>query len=92
MAGAELDTQNVSLICLHATIEVKGVVQSRITAQLPLGSVVSTPRHHTAVVVTEFGAADLRGRTVSERAHLLADVAHPQFRDELHLAAESLAH
>ena len=92
VAGAELDTQNVSLICLHATIEVKGVVQSRITAQLPLGSVVSTPRHHTAVVVTEFGAADLRGRTVSERAHLLADVAHPQFRDELHLAAESLAH
>jgi len=92
VAGAELDTQNVSLICLPATIEVNGVRQSRITAQLPLGSIVSTPRHHTAVIVTEFGAADLRGRTVSERAHLLAEIAHPQFCDELHLAAENLAH
>ena len=92
VAGAELDTQNVSLICLHATIEVDGVLQSRITAQLPLGSIVSTPRHHTAVIVTEFGAADLRGRTVSERAHLLAEIAHPEFRDELHRAAENLAH
>jgi acyl-CoA hydrolase len=50
---------------------------------LPEGSVVSTPRHHTGVVVTEYGAADLSGRTVRERATALAEIAHPDFRDEL---------
>lgn len=91
VAGADLSLDDVSLICLRSTIEVNGEVVSRIPTQLPLGSVVSTPRHHTAVVVTEFGAADLRGTTVRERAHLLADIAHPQFRDELHAAAEVIA-
>jgi acyl-CoA hydrolase len=50
---------------------------------LPEGSVVSTPRHHTGVVITEHGAADLSGLTVRERAAALADIAHPDFRDEL---------
>ena len=44
---------------------------------------VSTPRHHTGVVITEYGAADLTGLTVRERAAALADIAHPDFRDEL---------
>lgn len=91
VAGADLSLDDVSLICLRSTIEKNGEIISRIPAQLPLGSVVATPRHHTAVVVTEFGAADLRGTTVRERAHLLADIAHPQFRDELHAAAEVIA-
>ena len=90
VAGADLALDDVSLICLRSTIEVNGELVSRIPAQLPLGSVVSTPRHHTGVVVTEFGAADLRGTTVTERAHLLADIAHPNFREELHTAAETL--
>ena len=46
--------------------------------------------HHTGLVVTEFGIADLRGATVQERAHALADIAHPDFRDHLHEAAEVL--
>jgi acyl-CoA hydrolase len=73
-----------------STITVDGEVRSRLVAQLPAGSVVSTPRHHTAVVVTEFGSADLRGCTVVERARLLATIAHPEFRDELVHAAERL--
>jgi acyl-CoA hydrolase len=91
VAGADLSVDDVSLICLRSTIEVNGETVSRIAAQLPLGSVVATPRHHTAVIVTEFGAADLRGATVRERAHMLADIAHPQFRDELRAAAEVIA-
>jgi acyl-CoA hydrolase len=51
---------------------------------------VSTPRHHTGVVITEFGAAELTGRTVRERAHLLVDIAHPEFRRELRQAADKL--
>ena len=90
VAGTDLSLDAVSLVCLSSTLTVGTELVSRINAQLPLGSVVSTPRHHTAVVVTEFGAADLRGATVIERARLLAEIAHPKFRDELHAAAELL--
>ncbi len=90
VAGAELALDDVSLICLPATIEINGVLTSRLVAQLPLGSVVATPRHHTAVVITEYGAADLRGATVRERAERLSAIAHPQFRDELFAAAATL--
>jgi acyl-CoA hydrolase len=43
------------------------------------------------VVITEFGAAELAGRTVAERARALAGIAHPDFRAELELAAGQLA-
>jgi acetyl-CoA hydrolase len=42
------------------------------------------------VIVTEYGAADLRGQTVRERAAALIEIAHPQFRDDLAACAESL--
>jgi acyl-CoA hydrolase len=90
VAGAEFSLDDVSLICLHATADVRGELRSRIVAELPAGAIVSTPRHHTAVVVTEFGAADLRDTTVPERAQALAAIAHPQFRDELLAAATRL--
>jgi acyl-CoA hydrolase len=51
---------------------------------------VSTPRHHTGVVVTEYGAAELTGLTVRERAHSLVDIAHPDFRDGLRKVADGL--
>jgi acyl-CoA hydrolase len=90
VAGAELHVDAHSLVCLPSTATVGGETHSRIVSQLPAGAVVSTPRHHTGVVVTEFGAADLRGRTVRERARALAEIAHPDFRDELAAAAETL--
>ncbi|HVC72003.1 MAG TPA: acetyl-CoA hydrolase/transferase C-terminal domain-containing protein [Acidimicrobiales bacterium] len=90
VAGAELHTDAHSLICLNATVTVDGVMRSRILPLLPEGAVVSTPRHHTGVVVTEFGSAELRGLTVRERARALADIAHPDFRAELHQVAETL--
>jgi acyl-CoA hydrolase len=83
VAGAEMRIDDHSLICLRSTAVSNGVTRSRIVAVLPEGSVVSTPRHHTGVVVTEYGAADLSGRTVRERATALAEIAHPDFRDEL---------
>ena len=87
VAGADLDTEDRSLVCLRSTVDVGGVRRSRIVATLDAGSVVATPRHHTGTVVTEFGAADLAGRTVRERAVALAGIAHPDFRDELDDAA-----
>ena len=68
----------------------EGEVVSRIVGLLPEGSVVSTPRHHTGVVITEYGAAELTGLTVRERAHLLVDIAHPDFRADLRKVADQL--
>ena len=63
---------------------------SRIVTEFPGGTVVTTPRHQLDVVVTEYGVAHLRGRTVRERALALADIAHPDFRDELRDKAANL--
>ena len=90
VAGAELHLDAHSLICLHSTAVHEGEVVSRIVGLLPEGSVVSTPRHHTGVVITEYGSAELTGLTVSERAHLLVEIAHPDFRDDLRKVADEL--
>ena len=56
---------------------------SRVVARLPAGARVTTPRHLTDCVVTEFGRADLRGRSEDERARALIALAHPRFREDL---------
>jgi acyl-CoA hydrolase len=90
VAGAEFHLDAHSLICLPSTALVGGHRQSRIVPELPAGSVVSTPRHHTNVVVTENGVAELAGMTVGERAAALASIAHPDFREPLLEAAQRL--
>jgi acyl-CoA hydrolase len=90
VSGGGLERDDHALICLPSTAKVDGLVVSRITASLGAGSVVTTPRHQTDVVVTEFGAAELRGRTVRERARALAAIAHPTFRDELEARADAM--
>jgi acyl-CoA hydrolase len=90
VAGADLHIDSHSLICLRSTVTVGGAVASRILPFLPQGAVVSTPRHHTGVVVTEYGAAELNGLTVRERASALAAIAHPDFRAELQAVAQTL--
>jgi acyl-CoA hydrolase len=67
-----------------------GTLASRIVADLPPGTTVTTPRHQVDVVITEYGAAELRGRTMRERAIALAGIAHPSFRDELRAAAATV--
>jgi acyl-CoA hydrolase len=89
VAGAELGLEDHSLICMRSTADTNGVTRSRIVPLLPEGAVVSTPRHHTGVIVTEYGSADLSGLTVRERAMALVDIAHPDFRDQLrHVAGD----
>jgi acyl-CoA hydrolase len=83
VAGASLGEDDRSLLCLPATTQVDGRRVSRITRQLAPGSVVTTPRHQVDVIVTEFGAAELAGRSVEERAARLVAIAHPDFREEL---------
>jgi len=87
-SGAELSDR--SLICLPSTFTTDGVVASRIVDQVAPGSAITTPRHQLDVVITEYGAAELRGKTVRERAHALAGVAHPTFRDALRATADGM--
>ncbi|MBP1817931.1 4-hydroxybutyrate CoA-transferase [Mycobacterium sp. OAE908] len=91
VAGAGLELSDRSLICLPSTFEKDGVVQSRIVPWFGPGAVITTPRHQVDVIVTEYGAAELEGKTVRERGEALAAIAHPQFRDELTAAAERAA-
>ena len=88
VAGAALELSDRSLICLPSTFEKDDGLQSRIVPWFGPGAVVTTPRHQVDVIVTEYGAAELEGKTVQERGEALAAIAHPQFRDELLAAAE----
>lgn len=75
-----------SIIALPATAK-NGQV-SRITAVL--SGPVTTARADVDVIVTEFGAAELKGQTLAERSRRLVSVAHPKFREELDRAARSI--
>lgn len=88
VAASGLELEDRSLICLRSSTVVDGVRVSRIAGQFPAGTIVTTPRHQLDVVITEFGVAELRGRTVRERARALAAIAHPDFRDGLLEQAE----
>lgn len=83
IAGAGLELSDRSLICLPATATIDGELVSRIAGVSAAGSIVTTPRHQVDVVITEFGVAELGGRTVRQRAEALAAIAHPDFRAEL---------
>ena len=67
-------------------------VRSRIVPWFEAGAVITTPRHQVDVIVTEHGAAELQGLTVHQRGVALAEIAHPDFRDELREAAERASH
>jgi len=63
---------------------------SRIVPMLKEGAGVVTSRNHVRYIVTEYGVADLYGKTIRQRAQLLIGVAHPSFRDQLTYQAKSL--
>ena len=69
---------------------VDGVRVSRIRTNVGPDMLVTTPRHQVDVVITEFGAAELSGRTVRERAQAMVAIAHPDFRDELAATADAM--
>jgi acyl-CoA hydrolase len=73
-----------AIIALPATA--KGGTVSRITAAL--SGPVTTARTEVDVIVTEFGAAQLKGVTLAERAARLVAIAHPDFREQLARAAD----
>jgi len=81
MRGAALATEGRAIIALPSTAA--GGTVSRITARLHPGAGVVTTRAHVRTVVTEYGVAELFGKSIDERADALIAIAHPDFRDEL---------
>ncbi len=86
--GASRSEGGVPIIALPATA--KGGTLSRIVPMLKRGAGVVTSRYHVHYVVTEYGVANLYGKTIRQRAQVLINVAAPQFRDELTRAAKEL--
>jgi len=74
-------------MCLSSTRERDGVRKSRIVPELAAGNIVTTPRTDVMYVVTEHGIANLKGKSVPERARALIAIAHPDFREDLERAA-----
>ena len=81
MRGAALAAEGRSIIALPSTAA--GGSASRIVASLREGAGVVTTRAHVRTVVTEWGFAELFGRSLRERAKALISIAHPDFRAEL---------
>jgi itaconate CoA-transferase len=77
--GASASNGGKSIIACHSTAK-DGTV-SRIVPQLQ--GPVTTPRNDTHIVVTEYGWADLKGKSLRERAEALIGLADPKFREEL---------
>ncbi len=83
--GAARSRGGKPIIALAATA--RGGTLSRIVPQLKPGAGVVTTRGDVHYVVTEFGVAQLYGKTLRQRTRLLIDIAHPQFRESLERAA-----
>lgn len=86
--GAALASEGRAIIALPATAA--GGRTSRIVGSLKLGAGVVTTRAHARTIVTEYGVAELFGRSLRERAAALIGIAHPDHRDALKAEAHEL--
>jgi acyl-CoA hydrolase len=88
--GAMYSEGGQGFIVCHSTAH--GGKVSRIVASFVPGTVVTTHKNTVDKVVTEFGVAELRGRTVRERAEALIAIAHPDHRDSLRFDGHQLGY
>ena len=87
--GAVISKGGRAITLLRSTAA-RGTV-SRIVPQHPEGEAVTVPRTFADTIVTEYGVAQLLGKSIRERARELIAIAHPDFRADLQrLSAERL--
>jgi acyl-CoA hydrolase len=79
--GAMYSEEGLGFVVVHATTNDGSV--SRIVSRLCPGAPVTTMKNTVDHVVTEFGVAELRGRSIAQRARALISIAHPKFREQL---------
>ncbi len=91
MYGASRSKGGVPIIALPSTTTLKdGTPITRVASMLKQGAGVVTSRNHVRYVVTEYGVADLYGKTIRQRARQLINIAHPDFRSDLEKQATDL--
>ena len=88
--GAALSAGGKPILALPSTAA-RGTI-SRIATTLTLGAGVVTTRGHVHWVVTEYGAVNLHGRNMRQRAEALISIAHPSFRGDLRREVAGLRH
>ena len=81
LRGSSMSRGGFSIIALPSTAK-KGTV-SRIVPHLSAGAGVATTRGDVNFVITEYGIAELKGKSIYQRVMELAQIAHPKFREEL---------
>jgi itaconate CoA-transferase len=86
--GAFDSREGKSILAFYATAH-DGEI-SRVVDRLEPGAMVTTPRMDTHYLVTEFGVANLKGRSTRERSLAIIDLAHPKFRQALLRRAEDM--
>ena len=79
--GANMSKGGRAIIAIPSTAA-KGTV-SRIVPRLGAGSIITTSRNDVDYIITEYGIAQLKGKTLRQRAEELIAIAHPDFREEL---------
>ncbi len=89
--GASRSKDGVPIIALPSTTQARdGTLLSRIVCMLKQGAGVVTTRNHVRYVITEYGVADLYGKSIRQRARRLINIAHPDFRSDLENQAREL--
>jgi len=88
--GAVRSNGGKAFICLSSTKTIRGHTISRIVPTITPGNVVTLPRTVVQYVVTEYGKANLKGKTTWQRAEMLINIAHPDYREELINQAEKM--
>jgi acetyl-CoA hydrolase len=89
--GASRSKGGVPIIALPSSTTLRGGTHiSRIVSMLKQGAGVVTSRNHVRYIITEYGVADLYGKSIRQRANALIKVAHPDFRADLEQQAKEL--
>lgn len=91
MVGACFSKGGQGFICTtSSTVGKDGKRESHIVPYFKPGTIVTTPRSVVCNVVTEYGIAELKGKSTWERAEALIGIAHPELREELICNAEAM--
>ncbi len=88
-AAMSLDGKGKAIIAMPSVaVKKDGTMVSKITPYIDHGAAVTTSRNDVDYIVTEYGIAELKGKTLKERARNLINIAHPDFREELKVEFE----
>jgi len=88
-AAMSLDGKGKAVIAMPSVANKKdGTMVSKITPYIDHGAAVTTSRNDVDYIVTEYGIAELKGKTLKDRARNLINIAHPDFREELKVEFE----